>query len=172
MLITIYHGSLEKDIINFYPTPHFSYDAEQVKTVLAGKLFLDHKTGQPTLYKCEIDLSPKQIKTVEDIGSPNIPAILFAYCGGRDRQKRDPRFDGRPGIDQPWEESNKYLLALAEKDGIVALEYENAVELGGKSLCVLFPEQVTVISSTPIEMNDIKKAFESCPTFAGTPFDI
>lgn len=168
MLTKIFHGSLVADIETFYPTSHFSYNVEQVKTTLGGKLFLDGLQGQPTLYECEIDLSPEQIKTIEDIGSPNIPAILLAYCG-RNFNDRDERYRGKPRDERPWAKSSIFLQQLATEDGVVALQYENEVELGGKSLCVLFPEQVRIVSRTPIAMEEIKAAFDSCPSFKKYP---
>ncbi len=169
MPIKIFHGSLVADIEKFYPTSHFSYNVEQVKTVIGGKIFLDNEHGKPTLYECVIDLLPEQVKTVEDIGSPNIPAILLAYCG-RDARCRDERFRNRPREDAPWLESIAFLQQLATEDGFVALEYENDVELGGKCLCVLFPEQVEILSRIPIEADEIKVAFNSCAAFQNSPF--
>lgn len=67
MPIKIFHGSLVADIETFYPTSHFSYNVEQVKTVIGGKMFLDNERGKPTLYECVIDLLPEQVKAVEGI---------------------------------------------------------------------------------------------------------
>lgn len=169
MPIEIYHGSLVANIETFYPTSHFSYDVEQVKTVISGKIFLDEEHGNPTLYQCAIDLLPEQIKVVEDIGSPNIPAILLAYCG-RDGASRDARYRDRPRDEAPWLESTNFLQQLAAADGFVALQYENTIELGGKSLCVLFPKHVKIISRMPIAEEEIKAAFKSCPAFQSVQF--